>query len=171
MIPLDAMPVPLFGDRGFAWVDQQDIETVLSLRWMIHIGQVNKTQYAVTATKYGRQGTISLHRFIAIRAGLNLSKHIDHVDQNGLNNTRQNVRAATYSQNQANRALMRTNKTGFKGVSYVAGEGYRVQFTANGRRRRIGAFADPEAAGRVYDAWAKEAHGKFAWLNEMGLPR
>lgn len=86
---------------------------------------------------------------------------IDHRDGNPANNCWNNLRRATYSENNANRALQRNNRSGFKGVSLRGGK-WRARIRKNGRLHALGAFATPEAAHAAYVAAAHRLFGEFA---------
>lgn len=91
---------------------------------------------------------------------------VDHVNGNGLDNRRANLRAATPGQNQANMRRPRTNTSGFKGVSWFARTGkWRAYIGFENRQIHLGYFATPEEAARTYDAKAVELYGEFARPN------
>lgn len=101
----------------------------------------------------------SMSRIIAKRIGLNLSKLIDHKDRNPLNNCRDNLRAATHSQNRAN--SKRHSESGYKGV-YRNGNSWQARINVNGKSIHLGYFDDPEKAHKVYCKAAVKYHGEFA---------
>lgn len=165
MIPLDAMPVPLANGKGFAWVDVVDVEAVGAWSWCPHQGKTSRTPYAHATVN---NCTVSLHRFIAERAGLQARQHVDHIDRDGLNCTRGNLRAATPSQNHGNERRSRNNTSGYKGVTHSCAKRrltWCAQITIHRKRLYLGSFDTRESAARVYDAWAREAFGEFAALN------
>lgn len=91
---------------------------------------------------------------------------LDHVDGNGLNNTRANLRPATNAQNNHNERLRATNTSGYKGVHWVrTNSKWRAEIRIDGRNRHFGYFVDPLDAARAYDAAARSAFGAFACLN------
>lgn len=91
---------------------------------------------------------------------------VDHIDHNGLNNTRSNLRLCTKQQNVANTTLRSTNRSGFKGVSFHRQLGkWRAVFHLNGKQIYLGAFPTPEEAARAYDAAAVREWGEFAYPN------
>lgn len=145
-------------------VDDEDEDLVLQFAWRAKGGKEHKTEYAVR-TAY-RNRTIALHREIALRIGFPVSADIDHKDGNGLNNCRANLRVATHYQNMQNRSKSAANTSGFKGVAINRKCGkWQVTIQAFGKQRHLGLFDNAESAARVYDRWAKEAHGEFAVLN------
>lgn len=96
---------------------------------------------------------------------------IDHIDRNGLNNQKSNLRICNQSTNQQNTGLNSRNVTGFKGVSLYtigcnAGK-YVVSLKANGKRYHGGYFKDPLMAAKKYNEMAKKIQGEFAFLNKL----
>jgi hypothetical protein len=92
---------------------------------------------------------------------------VDHRDLNKHNNVWTNLRLATKSQNQANIGVIKSNVSGFKGVSrYRAGEAYGKPWQASigkdGKSRHLGHFATKEEAHAAYVAAAENLFGEFA---------
>jgi hypothetical protein len=94
-------------------------------------------------------------------------KHIDHIDGNGLNNRRANLRKCTRSQNISNRrVIQKNNTTGFKGVYFDSKKKlYRTMIGAKGVRYRGGRFKSPIDAAKKYNELAVKHHGEFARIN------
>lgn len=91
---------------------------------------------------------------------------VDHIDRDGLNNRRSNLRLATTSQNMQNRPRQKNNSSGYKGVTFHKKRGeWRAKISVNGVTNNLGIFSSPEAAARAYDAAAREHFGEFAYLN------
>lgn len=89
---------------------------------------------------------------------------VDHVNLNGLDNRRANLRPATRAQNGQNRRLP-SSRSGLKGVTRHVRGMWTARVQADGTRLYLGLFATPEEAARAYDAAALELHGEFARLN------
>lgn len=109
--------------------------------------------------------TVCLHRMILERIiGRTPERcdETDHVDGDGLNNSRSNLRLATHAQNMANRRSLRR----YLGVS-PEGHRWKAQLTTNRQTRYLGLFPTPEAAALAYNTAAIEAHGEFANLNDV----
>lgn len=92
---------------------------------------------------------------------------VDHRDLDKHNNVWTNLREATKSQNQANIGLIKSNASGFKGVSrYRAGERYGKPWQASigkdGKSRHLGHFATKEEAHAAYVLAAQTLFGEFA---------
>lgn len=153
--------------RGLvATVDEADYDAARRFKWYATVsggGQV----YAIRNTKRadGSRGRQYLHRFIAARAGFDLGLQVDHVDSDGLNNRRSNLRAATRSENQANRGPTKRNTSGLKGVRELAAGQWRAQIQVRGATRSLGVFPTPAEAARAYDRAAVEAFGAYARTN------
>jgi hypothetical protein len=91
---------------------------------------------------------------------------VDHIDHNGLNNTRANLRLCTLSQNQYNRRSAKHGSSKYKGVGYLkCGKVFTTQIAYGGKTYYLGRFKDEKEAARVYDEKAKEFFKDFACLN------
>lgn len=92
--------------------------------------------------------------------------HLDHRDRNRSNNKFQNLRPATRSQNQSNRALTKASTSKRKGVYWHAGaRKWMAQIIAEGRTHYLGLFDDPDEASRAYQDAASRLFGEFASHN------
>jgi len=112
---------------------------------------------------------VKLHRFVLDDFE---APEIDHIDGNGLNNRRNNLRAATRAENTRNQRLRSEVKTSrFKGVSRKSSVApWIAQITVNGHVIEVGRFKSEEDAARAYDEAAKRYFREFAKTNEaMGL--
>lgn len=87
---------------------------------------------------------------------------VDHRDTDRTNNRWDNLRAATRSQNIANKGPQNNNRLGLKGVSKHHHRGYTARISIGGKQRVIGLFATAEEAHAAYMAAAKETFGEFA---------
>lgn len=148
-----------------ALVDDDDYARLAEHRWFVLQRSRGGTEYAIRfEMRKGIRKSIWMHRvLLAVRDGL----YVDHINGNGLDNRRANLRLATISQNGANRFAQSNNTSGFKGVFYNTGRGrsWFAQIKIQGRARRLGCFDDREAAARAYDQAAFRAFGEFARLN------
>tara|TARA_R110000824_G_scaffold384421_1_gene578404 strand:- start:720 stop:1397 length:678 start_codon:yes stop_codon:yes gene_type:complete len=111
----------------------------------------------------GRGKTTRMHRLVmSAEKGV----QIDHRDQNGLNNKKDNLRPCSNLQNQYNRKPDKRNTSGYKGVSWVKRDKkWQAQIVKDGKNTNLGLYETKEEAARVYDAEAKIQHGEFAYLN------
>ena len=91
---------------------------------------------------------------------------VDHINHDGLDNRRANLRLATPSQNRANVRRLTVSSSGFRGVSFHINRGdYIAQIRKDGKGIFLGYFDSPLEAARAYDQAAQELHGEFAVLN------
>lgn len=144
-----------------ATIDAADVPLVEGYDWNAFISK-HTTYVRRRTTIEGRMRNIWLHRVIAQTPdGLDT----DHVDCDGLNNTRANLRIATISQNNRNQRLRECNTSGYKGVSwYKRGQQWRVQIAVNNRKKHIGYFSNIEDAAAAYKRSNVELHGEFGRL-------
>lgn len=108
-----------------------------------------------------------LHRFVFEYYKLGAPEEIDHINRNGLDNRRNNLRPATSIQNKGNTDLRSTNKSGYKGVYWVEEkEKYCAAIYIDGKTKFLGYFDNPINAGRVFDRAAIAKWGlEVAWTN------
>ena len=148
----------------FAQIDEEDFGLVSRFKWCARRSSSGRTYYALhNVCKDGVTRTLLMHRVIL---GLPDSFEGDHIDGDGLNNTRVNLRVATTSQNHCNSGKRSHNTSGYKGVSWEKSRGlWAAEARMDGRRIRCGRFATAEEAARAYDRAARELQGDFARLN------
>lgn len=104
-----------------------------------------------------------LHRLIMNASG---SVQVDHINGDGTDNRRNNLRIATPSQNMANTGKHSHNKSGYKGVSKRKDrDKWRAQITKDRKVYWLGDFDNEVDAAIAYDVAASKHHGDFAYLN------
>lgn len=161
-----SMQITIVGDlaliamnRGCtAKVDAVDLPLVIGHTWTtLHS---LRTAYARrTMCVDGKQKTILLHRVIlAAEDGI----QVDHINGDGLDCRRGNLRLATQQQNNCNTRRRIDNKTGFKGVrKHTLCSKYTSDITIFGRKHYLGLFDTPEAAYAAYCAASALHHKEF----------
>ena len=109
---------------------------------------------------------IKLHRYLL---GItDPSIRVDHINRNGLDNRRCNLRLATPSQNQHNKVAYRNNKSGYKGVSWhKGGRKWIAQIKCGEIHKYLGLYRSKEDAANAYNQAALWLHGEFAVLNSI----
>jgi len=88
---------------------------------------------------------------------------VDHINQNGLDNRRSNIRLGKYV-NCANTRSRVGSASVYKGA-HRHGDRWESSIRANGRLERLGAFASDEEAAMAYDAAARRLLGDDARYN------
>lgn len=136
-------------------INSTDFELVRKYRWY-----ADKGLYTFYAKASNEKPPIKMHRLLLPGAKL-----VDHRDENGLNNRRKNLRAATRSQNAVNTSRKRiSGKTSrFQGVWKSSRSDGKFESSArvNGRRVYLGVFDSEEAAASAYQAAMKKEYGEF----------
>lgn len=139
-----------------ALIDDRDYPTVLQHRWCAaKLGNI----YYAHALIDGH--TASMHRLIM---GNPPGISVDHINGDGLDNRRSNLRLANQSQQGRNTPKHKNNKSGFKGVSWCKGF-WMATIYVNQRKLYLGGFRNPVDAARAYNEAAKKYFGEFARLN------
>ena len=88
---------------------------------------------------------------------------IDHINGVRLDNRIANLRPATRSLNNANSKRPRTNKSGYKGVSWHAvGRKWLAQVKADKQNHYLGLFDDPVQAHAAYVEASRVLFGEYA---------
>jgi len=150
----------------FAQIDDEDFNKTSCFKWYCskrpHTNYAARVQYS-TENGIRKKRTIYLHHFIK-----GASTPTDHIDNNGLNNQKCNLRDATQRQNMYNLSLSPKNKTGFKGVYF---SNHRKKFCSTircgGKVRYICGEDTAQAAAIKYDEAATRFFGGFAKTNRM----
>ncbi len=149
--------------KGKTAIVDDDIFEYLN-RWKWIAAQARSGTWYAQRTELPSRKTLKMHRII-MNAPNDLQ--VDHINMNGLDNRRKNLRLCTVGQNCRNRKTRRDSQTGYKGVSWREKVGkYQVRIQVpGGRRISLGYFDSIEIAAMVYDSAAKRHHGTFAKLN------
>lgn len=137
-----------------AIVDDEDFEFLNQWKWFAQ--KDKNTFYAVRG--FGKR--IRMHRVIMNTPN---DMQVDHIDGNGLNNTRANLRNCTVAENTRNRKKPSTNTSGYMGV-FPSAKKWRAEIT-HGKKIHLGYFDNPVDAAHAYDQAAKEYFGEFAKTN------
>lgn len=106
-----------------------------------------------------------MHRIIMERKlGYSIpdNMYVDHIDSNSLNNTRPNLRLATFRENVLNMGMRSNNKSGFKGVHQLKTGRWVAQIRVNGKKKHLGQFATAEEAFEAVCKERDKSHGEFA---------
>jgi len=145
--------------RGqFTSVDAKDYPVLSQNTWFTE--GTDKNYYAVRKEN-GK--SIKMHRQIT-----NAPDHlvVDHIDHNGLNNRRSNLRLATFTQNCQNQRRLSHKTSKYKGVHWnKRNKKWAAQIHCNNKKYYLCYFTDEIEAAKAYDKKAVELHGEFSCLN------
>ena len=133
-----------------ALADTGDLHLLSAHRW--HAARRGRTFYA--ASRIGGKYVL-MHRFIL---GAKNGSLVDHRDGNGLNNTRENLRLASATQNATNR--VGHGESQFPCVRRINGK-WCAFVTKGGREIYLGFHESEAAAAGVAFAAAQRVHGEF----------
>lgn len=154
-IPLTQGQFAVVDDDVYVWAGRH--------KW--YARRKGNTFYAVRAVASGKlsQKIVRLHREIMNAPD---GMHVDHINGNGLDCTRANMRVCTQSENKRNRKINSNNQSGYKGVWWHnSSRKWQSGIRVGGKRVHLGYFANIEDAARAYDIAALKYHGEFAKTN------
>jgi hypothetical protein len=146
-----------------ALVDDEDYLSLTSHSWKIRT--THKLNYAFAKIN-GR--TIDMHRFIM---GALPGVIVDHINGNGIDNRKKNLRLCTQQQNMRNQKSHRDAKSIFKGIWKISDcNRWGARIWDGTKRIYLGLFKNELDAARAYDKKASELFGQFAKLNFPAVP-
>lgn len=153
----------------YALIDEEDFDLISQYKW--YAKKIGNTFYAARAiTVQGqnkhknikrKQKTIIMHREI-MKNKLKQNQEIDHINGNGLDNRKCNLRLCNRSENMMNQRIKKGTSQ-YKGVRWD--KKWRAQITYNKKQKHLGFFNNEIDAAKAYDKKAKELFGEFAKLN------
>jgi hypothetical protein len=146
----------------YALIDDEDWETVKPYHWFIC--KDYKMFYVIAHTKNskGKDTTIRLHRLIM---DAKKGQIVDHINGEGRDNRRCNLRVCTHTQNLQNQHST-CGISKYKGVSWHKPiSQWRAVLVFNKKGISLGYFKNEKDAAMAYDKKARECFGEFAHLN------
>lgn len=155
--------IPLQGSVMHALIDESDYEELSQYTWYV---QKHGRTYRAFRTEYERkdgkkinQKTIYLSRSILKpKKGM-----IDHIDGNGLNNRRSNLRLCTHQQNCCNRPLRTGSFSGAQGIKWDrTNKRWKAYVSIKKKRLLVGNYIDKREAIVARNVAASFAYGEFA---------
>ena len=152
----------------YAIVDDNDYAELNKHKWYAMGSKTSRTHYAARGiTTNGKLVIKLMHRIIFGIDSKDIK--IDHIDHNGLNNKRSNLRQCTHAENTRNRTCIkqRGSTSKYKGVNLFQNKYYRAQITVNRKNITIGYRKNEKAAALLYNAAAIKYFGEFANLNKV----
>lgn len=148
-----------------ALVDDEDFERLNKFRWAAQKSKKSTTYYVGRRIEEAGKSINYMMHWAVIGKPEN-EMVIDHIDGNGLNNQKSNLRKCTQRQNLMNRPGDADSTSKYKGVDYKpSSKKWRVQITENRKKKHIGCFNTEYEAALAYNEAAKRCYGEFARLN------
>lgn len=139
---------------GFAQVSPEDYDRVNKHKWHMS-GHKDRNDWYVQGKIDSQQ--IKLHHFIIGKPPENMV--VDHIDNNRLNNRRENLRFASVKQNAQNKSM---NNGKYMGVQF---EKKTNRWVAMCARKSLGTYDTEEEAAKAYDQYVLKTYGDDAKTN------
>jgi hypothetical protein len=144
-------------------VSPEDYELLATRRWS-------------TTTKYAKGmwwgKSVPMHRIVLenkLGRELFATEIVDHINGDGFDNRRENLRVATPQHNTWNMRPRRSDGTGFVGVRKVKATGRFISSIRHEERLMyLGTYGSVEEAAYIRDQFAIALRGDFAYLNVLG---
>jgi hypothetical protein len=162
-------------------VSEKHFEELSKYTWFIDANGYAITSIYVMSRKESRETglarkkSIKMHRLVyELEHGLKLNtdQHIDHVNQDKIDNTIENLRVSELGSgiNQINVGLRADNTSGYKGVIYREKTGkWEVKISYKEKRIWLGAYKNKEMAAIKYNEKALELFGDACYLNKINI--
>lgn len=145
----------------FTKVDDCDYDFLMEWKWRYHKGYAARTTTVAEGRKW-----IYMHRLILDTPQ---GMETDHINEDGLDNQRLNLRICTHAQNRMNVGKYKgIYHSKYKGVTWHKhNKIWKAQIKEDGRCKQIGGFYTQEEAALAWNEAAIRVHGTFANLNEV----
>ena len=141
-----------------AIIDDKDLDAISKYKWHFSNGYAKRS-----ALVNGKKKILRMHHMII---SFHESLMIDHINMNGLDNRRSNLRLVTKSQNMMNSGTRTNSTSGYKGVSWhIYAKKWRAYIVKNYKQINLGLFDKKLDAINAYNEGAKMYHGEYAKLN------
>lgn len=156
MLPVKVIPLT---QGKFAIVDSEDYEAVMAAGpWNAY--KDGNNWYAKKHIVIGRdEKGWQVRRSLRLHQFLTDFPMTDHINRNGLDNRRVNLRTATRELNASNRRMRKDNQSGYVGVSYYRRYG---RWVAHSKGVTIGYYKTPEDAAEAREFFLREGRRRHA---------
>ncbi len=155
--------IKLVNHNIFCLVDDEDYAMLNCFDWYL----IERVDGCYAYTKINRQ-TVYMHQLVLPSNDANLTP--DHINRNGLDQRKENLRLATPSQQCANRKKQSNGLSSkYKGVCWdKENKKWIVHIKVNGKQIHLGRFRNENRAAKTYNEAATKHFGEFASLNIIG---
>jgi hypothetical protein len=151
----------------FALVSDKDFARLNQWSWYCQSAGCGKKYAARRESRASGHKLVLMHNVVmGSRPG-----KVDHINRNGLDNRRRNLRLHNGQHENMRNQRARTGTSSFKGVSRRSdGKKWVATITVDGERIHIGSFESEREAAIAYDTHARSLHGRFSSTNrKLGL--
>lgn len=147
-------------------VDDEDFDELNKFKWFV--SKDTNTFYATrNVNNNGIITTVRLHRQI-MNKHLQKGLIIDHINHNGLDNRKCNLRTVTYTQNAQNKSPRLNSTSKYLGVSFCTRAlKWRVRIWTNNKNLHLGFYVNENDAAQAYNKAALKHFGEYANLNKI----
>lgn len=146
-----------------ALVDKEDAERCCQIGWTLK--RWSGREYAHGSIgKHGNRKTVMLHTFL-IKPGKGYTA--DHINGDGLDNRRCNLRLATPQENARNKRKIKQKTSKYKGVHKRENGKWRAAIRVNYKLINLGTFINEIDAAKTYNENALKFFGEYACLNQL----
>lgn len=141
-------------------IDREDVPLLVSYFWSKSKAGLKKGRQYFQGKLTKKGNPVYLHRVLNKTP---VGMLTDHIDNNALNNRKENLRAVTTGQNNMNSKLCNRNTSGYRGVTYRKDtKKWQAQINKGGVHYCIGSFPDRESAFAAYIRKTRELFGEYA---------
>lgn len=147
-----------------AIVDDEDFEYLNQWNWCL--AKMSRTnEYAMRTIRTPNRVSIFMHRLVL---EAKKGEYCDHINGNGLDNRRSNLRICGKKENNINRRKNVNNTTGYKGVCWdKSSKKWKAQVIYKKKYFHLGFFKNKIEAAKAYNEAALKYHREFATLNVL----
>lgn len=161
---MEPISIPLKNRHGeivaHSLISPEDFENVSKFKWHMYHNSISKKSYVVA--KIDKKNVL-LHHFIIGRPKDNMI--IDHINGDGLDNRRENLRHASKKQNSQNMNRNVSSKTSsYIGVAKIKNS---TKFEVACGNYKLGRYEDEKEAAKLYDICAYLVYGEGAKTNHL----
>lgn len=163
MVPYVLVPLT---QGCYAMVDEEDFRKICQHNWFVTRSGCNLYASTWTGTDdRGKRIALRMHRAIMNPPA---GYVVDHINGDGLDNRKCNLRLVTHTENCFNQRVASNNKSGYKGVSYHRrDEKWGAKITVRTQPVWLGYFQTAVEAAKAYNEAAIKHYGELARLNTI----
>lgn len=140
----------------WALIDTEDLYKIKEFKWC------SSHAYALTGVYWKK---IYMHRIIINPF---MDEQVDHINGDGLDNRKENLRVCTNTQNQYNSKKRKNTSSKYKGVSfYKLSKKWNAKLQYNKKSLNLGYFNSEIEAAKAYNNASLKYHREFANINKL----